>query len=170
MYPNKVYIALGTNLGNWKSNFNQALRLISKLGTIDKFGSIYLSKPYGFRNQNFFYNTAIELSTSLSPRFLQISLELIEKKMKKNKLIINGPRNIDLDIIFYNRKIINQKKLNIPHISCHKRDFVMLPIIEINHFVYHPVLKKTLIELVKLLDEKFVTKIMRHGVKSLTIY
>ena len=170
MYPNKVYIALGTNLGNWKNNFNQALKFISKLGTIDKIGSIYLSKPYGFDNQNYFYNTAIEFSTSLSPHFLQISLQLIEKKMKKNKKITNGPRNIDLDIIFYNRKIINQKKLNVPHISCHKRDFVMLPIIEINHFAYHPVLKKTLIELMKLLDEKFVIKIMRHGAKSLTIY
>ena len=88
MYPNKVYIALGTNLGNWKNNFNQALKFISKLGTIDKIGSIYLSKPYGFDNQNYFYNTAIEFSTSLSPHFLQISLQLIELAEMLHRMLI----------------------------------------------------------------------------------
>ena len=77
MYPNKVYIALGTNLGNWKNNFNQAFKFISKLGTIDKIGSIYLSKPYGFDNQNYFYNTAIELETNLEPRRLFNELQMI---------------------------------------------------------------------------------------------
>ena len=61
---NKVYIALGTNIGNWKNNFNQSFILINKLGFIKKFSSFYLSNPYGYEDQNYFYNTAIELETN----------------------------------------------------------------------------------------------------------
>ena len=65
MSLNKVFIALGTNIGNWKNNFNQSFIQINKIGHITNFGSVYLSNPYGFKDQNFFYNTAIELNNNI---------------------------------------------------------------------------------------------------------
>ena len=100
MSLNKVYIALGTNVGNWKNNFNQAVQLISKKGLITQFASVYLSHPYGYEKQNYFYNSALELETNLSPYDLFDELVIIEKKLQKNKFFKNGPRKIDLHIIF----------------------------------------------------------------------
>ena len=67
MSLNKVYIAIGANIGNWKNNFNHAVKLISKKSIIKKIASIYLSHPYGYQDQNYFFNSVIELETPLSP-------------------------------------------------------------------------------------------------------
>ena len=83
MSHNRIYIALGTNVGNWKNNFSQAIRQISNLGIIMKSSSIYLSKPSGYKNQEYFYNSALELKTFLSPMRLFMALQLIEKKNEK---------------------------------------------------------------------------------------
>ena len=108
MLKNKVYIALGTNVGNWKNNFNRSFVELNKIGLITNFSSIYISKPFGYKDQNYFYNTAIELSTNIDPYKLIYKLIIIEKILKKSKTIHNGPRRIDLDIIFFN-KIVLQK-------------------------------------------------------------
>ena len=65
MSLNKVFIALGTNIGNWKNNLNQSFIQLNKIGHITNSGSVYLSNPYGFKDQDYFYNTAIELTTTL---------------------------------------------------------------------------------------------------------
>ena len=158
MSQNKVYIALGTNIGNWENNFHQALFQINKFSIITNFSSIYFSKPYGFKNQKNFCNMAIELETNLSPFDLLKSIKLIEKMMKKNKKIINGPRRIDLDIIFYNRIILNKNSLIIPHPQAHIRDFVLYPISDMNSFFIHPVIKKTIKEVISNLEYKYIFK------------
>ena len=170
MSHNKTYIALGTNVGNWKNNFNQAISLILREGNILNFSSVYISKPYGYEKQSFFYNSVIELQTRLSPFLLSDKLKIIEKKLQKNKLFKNGPRRIDLDIIFYNRLIISSKKLIIPHYAAHKRDFVLLPIIEITDFYRHPLNKETLKTIYKNLDDKYVFKIKKRHKGSLKFY
>ena len=106
---------------------------MNKIGHITNFGSVYLSNPYGFKDQNFFYNTAIELTTTLGAVKLMEELKKIEKKVHKNKLFTNGPRRIDLDIIFYNQDIINltSPNLTIPHPHALTRDFVLIPAVEI---------------------------------------
>ena len=101
MYPTNVIIALGTNLGKFKINFQNALGEIAKFSKITTIGNIYISKPYGFKNQNNFHNTAIEILTNHQPLQLLKKIESIENKLMKNKKIINGPRTIDLDIIFF---------------------------------------------------------------------
>ena len=70
MYHNKVIIALGSNIGNWKNNFNRSFVELNKIGFISDFGSIYLSRPYGFENQKFFYNTAIKLKLNFSQHLM----------------------------------------------------------------------------------------------------
>ena len=170
MSLNKVYIALGTNVGNWKNNFNQAVRLISKKVLNTQFASVYLSHPYGYEKQNYFYNSALELETSLSPYGLFDELMIIEKKLQKNKLFVNGPRKIDLDIIFFNKLILTSNKLTIPHCAAHLRDFVLLPIIEMNPFYMHPLQKETISTIDKKLKDRYVFKIKRRRKESLVIY
>lgn len=170
MSHNRVYIALGTNVGNWKNNFNQAIRQISNLGIIMKNSSVYLSRPSGYINQEYFYNSALELKTFLSPMHLFMALQLIEKKMKRNKKILQGPRNIDLDIIFFNQIQFNSRFLKIPHYAAHKRDFVLMPLKEINPMLFHPIYKKTVSELYKTIKDKFIFKVKRHKINSLIIY
>jgi len=167
---NKVFIALGTNIGNWKNNFNQSFVQINKIGHISNFGSVYLSNPYGFKEQNYFYNTAIELTTSLGVMKLMEELKIIEKKIHKNKLFANGPRRIDLDIIFYNKIIINNKSVSIPHPQAHLRDFVLYPIYDMNPFFTHPLEKKTIKELIKTLEENYIFKKINRQKDSVLIY
>jgi len=166
----KAYIALGSNVGNWKNNFNQAVQLISKKGVITQFASAYLSWPYGYEQQHYFYNSVLELDTNLSPFGLLEELQIIEKKLQKNKLFENGPRKIDLDIIFFNKLILNSKKLIIPHHAVHLRDFVLLPLMEINPFYMHPLKKETISAIYKKLKDKYVFKIKRRRKESLIVY
>ena len=170
MLLNKAFIALGTNIGNWKNNFNQSFIQINKIGHITNFGSVYLSNPYGFQNQNFFYNTAIELTTTLGAIELMRELKIVEKKIHKKKLFTNGPRRIDLDIIFYNKMIINNKSVTIPHPQAHLRDFVLRPIYDMNPFFTHPLEKKTIKELIKTLEENYIFKKINRQKDSVLIY
>ena len=170
MSLNKAFIALGTNIGNWKNNFNQSFIQINKIGHITSFGSVYLSNPSGFKDQNFFYNTAIELTTTLGAVKLMEELKIIEKKIHKNKFFANGPRRIDLDIIFYNKMIINNKSVSIPHPRAHLRDFVLFPIYDMNPFFTHPLEKKTIKELINNLEENYIFKKVNRQKDSVLIY
>lgn len=170
MYQNKVILALGTNIGNWKSNFNNCLIELSKIGLLEAIGNIYLSKPYGFNKQNNFYNTCVKIRTKFSPIQLFKKLELIEKKLFKKKLIKNGPRKIDIDIIFYNSIKFKTKKLTIPHKNLIFRDFVLLPLCDIDKFQIHPIEKKSIKKLNKECVERYVYKKIIQSKGSFVIY
>jgi len=167
---NKIFIALGTNIGNWKNNFNQSFIQLNKIGHITNFGSVYLSKPYGFKDQNFFYNTAIELTTTLSIMKLMEGIKIIEKRIQKNKLFTNGPRRIDLDVIFFNKMMIEKKSVSIPHPRAHLRDFVLYPIYDMDPFFIHPTEKKTIKELINNLKENYIFKKINRQKDSVLIY
>ena len=170
VYQNKAYISIGTNVGNWKNNFNQSFVELNKLGFINNFASIYLSKPYGYKNQNFFYNTAIELITNIRPHELIKKLQLIEKRLKKQKSIVNGPRRIDLDIIYYNKIILKHSSIIIPHPRAHLRDFVLYPICEIIPFYTHPIIKRTTKELINQLNENYIFKKIKKQKENVLIF
>ena len=155
MYQTKVFIALGSNIGDKIFNINQSIYEIKKYGQVVNYGDIYVSKPYGFKNQQNFFNTAILFFTNLQPIELMKKLSLIETKLKKNKKIENGPRKIDLDIIFYGKQNISNKKLIIPHPRAHLRDFVLRPIADIDSNFIHPTKKISIRNLISQLDENF---------------
>ena len=162
MYPINYYIALGTNIGNYKNNFSRAVFELRKIGIIVKQANIYQSKPYGYLKQNYFYNSMVQVRSVILPMRFMKELQLIEKKLQKNKKIKNGPRKIDLDIIFCDQKIINKKNLCIPHPGVSKRDFVLLPLKDIAPFFRHPVNKKTIKYLLTDLKEHYVIKKLRY--------
>ena len=144
MFQNKVFLALGSNIGNWKKNFNYSLIELSKISNIIAIGDIYVTKPYGFKKQDDFYNTALEIETKDTPFQLINKIKLIEKKLHKNKIFKNGPRRIDIDIIFYDSLKIFYNNLIIPHPRVKDRDFVLFPLYDINPFLFHPTLRKSI--------------------------
>ena len=158
MYPISVIIALGSNIGNYKINFHNAIELISKFGQIKSVGNIYVSKPYGLKEQNNFFNTAIEILTTCQPLELMSKLQSVEKKLIKNKKIPNGPRKIDLDIIFFGSKVVKNSQIQIPHPRAMDRDFVLKPISDFKPFYRHPLSKLTLKEGFESLGSRYIIK------------
>ena len=156
MYPTNYYIALGTNVGNYINNFSNAILELKKIGKVVKMANIYKSKPYGYLKQNFFYNTMVHLKSEILPIDLINKIQLIERKLKKNKRIINGPRRIDLDIIFWDHKIIKIQELSIPHPRASERDFVLLPMQDIVQNFRDPVSKLTIKELILRLKNHYI--------------
>ena len=158
MYPISVIIALGSNIGNFKINFQNAIESVSKFGQIKSVGQIYVSKPYGLKEQNNFYNTAIEVLTSYQPMELMKNLQSIEKKLIKNKKIPNGPRKIDLDIIFFGSKIVKNSQIKIPHPRSMDRDFVLKPVCDFKPFYRHPLSKISLKEVLESISSRYIVK------------
>ena len=156
MYPTNYYIALGTNVGNYINNFSNAILELKKIGQVVKMANIYKSKPYGYLKQNFFYNTMVHLKSEILPIELINKIQLIERKLKKNKRLINGPRRIDLDIIFWDHKIIKTQELSIPHPRASERDFVLLPMQDIVQNFRDPVSKLTIKELILRLKNHYI--------------
>lgn len=146
---NRVYIALGTNIGNREKNLQTALLELGKNCEIIKKSSIYETKPVGFKDQDDFLNMVIEAETELQPTELIINLQEIEHRMGRVKEILDGPRIIDLDILFYERQLIDTPNLKIPHPRLHKRNFVLKPLMEIAADFIHPKLKKSIQQLYK---------------------
>ena len=158
----KAYIGIGSNLGNRLLNIQKSVNLLKKHARIIKKSPIYSTEPVGFRNQGWFLNCVIKISTDLAPMKLLVLLKGIEKKLKRKKAIRNGPRTIDLDILFYDDKIIKSSSLTIPHPRMHKRLFVLEPLSKISHGLLHP-LKKTAREIKEKLKSKDKVKLFRKN-------
>ncbi|PMQ01745.1 MAG: 2-amino-4-hydroxy-6-hydroxymethyldihydropteridine diphosphokinase [Dictyoglomus sp. NZ13-RE01] len=143
-----AFIALGSNLGDREKNIKIALEKIQNAGVkILKISRIIETEPYGYLDQGKFLNAVCMVETNLSPRELLELLLGIEKEMGRVRKIKWGPRNIDLDIIFYEDYIINEEDLIIPHPDAHNRAFVIDPLCEIAPDFVHPVIKKKIREI-----------------------
>ena len=129
---NKIYLSLGTNLGDKKDNIEHALQLLTAKVKILKISSYYETEPVGFKDQPWFLNIVIEGETNLLPSELLIFTQSIEHEMKRIKTIINGPRIIDVDILLYEDEKIETENLVIPHPRMKERAFVMVPLSEIS--------------------------------------
>ena len=131
MKANSVFIGLGTNLGNRHQNLKKALIKLKTFIKIQHKSSVYESKPVGYKNQPDFFNMVIEGQTKLSPRKLLVQLKKTEKTLGRKKTFKNGPRIIDLDILFYEHTILKRRDLIIPHPEIQNRAFVLIPLTEI---------------------------------------
>ena len=128
---NKVFLALGSNLGRRGKNLTTARKEIKKFATILKKSKVHETKPEGYLEQGKFLNQVIEIETQLEPLQLLITLHEIEHKMGRTREIKNGPRTIDLDILTFNKQTIDQQNLKIPHPRMFERKFVSEPLSEI---------------------------------------
>ena len=140
----RVHIALGSNIENRERNLELATKEISNFSKIIKKSNIYETEPVGYKEQGKFLNQAIEIETNVSPTELIIKLQEIEHKMGRTREIKNGPRTIDLDILFYENEIVETAALKIPHPRLHERTFVLEPLKDIAPEKKHPILGKTI--------------------------
>ena len=126
------YIGIGSNMGRRKANIHKALEFLKRQNIkIKKISRIIETEPVDGPRQAKFLNAAVKTETDLNPQRLLDILKDIEKKMGRKKTVKNGPRPIDLDILLYADKIIKSKRLTVPHPRMLKRDFVMVPLLEV---------------------------------------
>ena len=147
---NLVYLALGSNLGNKKTNLNKCIDLIKKEEIfIKKRSKFYSTKSWPNENFPNFINAIILVETKFSLIELFLKIKKIEKKLGRTRSKRNHPRVCDIDIIDYNGEIIHRKfgkyKLNIPHKRMHNRNFVLFPLYEIDKDWVHPKLNKNIV-------------------------
>jgi 2-amino-4-hydroxy-6-hydroxymethyldihydropteridine diphosphokinase len=139
----KAFIALGSNLGDRLNFLRGSVDLIDNdinCRVIEE-SSVYESKPFGIENQENFLNAVIEIITDYSVIELFNKLKKIEKTLGRHSSVRWGPREIDLDLLFFNQLIYSDENLNIPHRGIIERDFVLVPLKEIAPDFVHPELK-----------------------------
>ncbi len=150
-----AYIGIGSNLGDKIANCERA---ISEILTIDRHrliarSSLYHTKPIGYTDQDWFVNGVIKIETDLEPFALYRALKAIEQKLGRQKTFEGGPRVIDLDLLFFEDRKIETEELHVPHPRLHERQFVLFPLSEVDPTLIHPVMKKTVEELLREIKE-----------------
>ncbi len=145
---NTAYLLIGGNLGDRAAYLQLAVKHIEALcGKITSSSSIYETAAWGNTNQPAFYNQAIQLMTPMAPEDLLEQLLAIELEMGRVRSQKYGPRTIDLDILLIDDKVLDTPNLTIPHPQLQHRRFALLPLTEIAPSLHHPVLDKTVSEL-----------------------
>ncbi|MES2429706.1 MAG: 2-amino-4-hydroxy-6-hydroxymethyldihydropteridine diphosphokinase [Bacteroidota bacterium] len=156
---NKVYILLGSNMGDPEKKLLQAQKNIKKyIGKIIRLSSIYQTAAWGKTDQPDFLNQVIVVETKLSPQETIKTILSIEKEMGRIRTIKNAPRIIDIDILFYNKDLINHENLIVPHPEIQNRRFVLAPLNELSPNMKHPSLKKTIHYLLTICPDKLNVK------------
>jgi 2-amino-4-hydroxy-6-hydroxymethyldihydropteridine diphosphokinase len=155
---NKVFLGLGSNVGDKLESINNAINYFlwdSRFFEV-KVSSVYESKPYGEIEQNNFYNGAICFLTNLDvEQVFKITKEL-ENRIGRIKRQNWGPREIDIDILLFGDKVLNNEKLTIPHEDLLNRDFVIVPLLELDEEIVHPIENKKIKTFLSELEDKYI--------------
>jgi 2-amino-4-hydroxy-6-hydroxymethyldihydropteridine diphosphokinase len=147
-----VYLALGTNLGERHANLRAAIEALSPDVKVIAESKVYETPPWGYENQPAFLNMAVKCETNLEPESLLKRLKQFEVQLGREQSFRWGPRLIDIDVLFYDDLILESESLIIPHPRLHERAFVLVPLADIAPDFVHPVLKKTIKELLASMD------------------
>ena len=147
---NKAYLLIGGNIGDRNKNLKEAIDFIAReCGSVIKSSSIYETAAWGKTDQPDFLNQCLLIQTSLSAPDLMKQILKIEEKMGRKRKEKNDPRIIDIDILFYNESVLQTEFLTLPHPQLQNRRFVLVPMNEIAPKLVHPVLRKSIITLLK---------------------
>jgi 2-amino-4-hydroxy-6-hydroxymethyldihydropteridine diphosphokinase len=144
---NIAYISAGSNLGDRQTNLDYGAQALTKGGVVKKTSSYYETEPVGYHDQPWFLNQVFEVETLLTPRELLLLCQEIELDRGRARPFPNAPRTLDLDILLFDNRIIDEKDLIIPHPRLTERKFVLEPLVEIAPVIHHPISGKTMQEL-----------------------
>ena len=152
----KVFLGIGSNLGERETNLKEAVTAIGKnIGTILKCSSLYETEPWGFKSENQFLNIVVEAETKLTPSGVLGAILMIEAFLGRTRSEKQySSRVIDIDILLYEDIVIDEVSLKIPHPLMHERRFVLVPLCEIASELVHPVLKENIATLLNLCEDK----------------
>lgn len=154
-----AYLLTGGNIGDRIMNLEQACELIEKnTGTVLEKSNVYETAAWGVTEQDPFLNQVVLVSTTLPAEKLLDTLLYIEQQLGRKRIEKMGPRTIDIDILFYNSEIISSPHLTVPHPRIANRRFVLTPLNEIAPDFVHPVLKKTITELLEICPDQLEVK------------
>jgi 2-amino-4-hydroxy-6-hydroxymethyldihydropteridine diphosphokinase len=145
---NKLFLITGGNIGDRKKKLETAAALIcERIGTVVKSSKIYETEAWGITDQPAFYNQVLVVESNFSAKEVLSKILQIEEEMGRKRTIKNAARIIDIDILFFNKEIVNEQNLVIPHPQISNRRFVLLPLSELVPRMIHPVFKKSIRQL-----------------------
>lgn len=150
----EAYIGLGSNLGNSLANLEAAIALMRKFAVDVQPSPAYRTAPQGFRNQPAFYNAVCRISSRLTPFQLMQRMLEIEAVVGRYRTFRNAPRVLDMDILLYNRLVLNSPPLVLPHPRMANRLFVLRPLADIAPHIKHPVNGLTVSEMLRALPSR----------------
>jgi 2-amino-4-hydroxy-6-hydroxymethyldihydropteridine diphosphokinase len=142
-----VYLSLGSNMGDRQKNLRDAIARLESVGRVFKISSFYETEPVEFTRQAWFLNCAAAVETEQAPQEMMADLLEIEQDLGRRRTRRKGPRTIDIDIVLFGGIVLNSAALIVPHPAMQQRRFVLEPLAEIAPEARHPVLKKTVREL-----------------------
>src|SRR5882724_3091628 len=142
-----VYLSLGSNLGDRSANLRAAIERLGEAGAIRSVSGFYETEPVELRDQPWFLNCVVVLETRDTPRALLKKVLAIEREMGRLRMKDKGPRSIDIDLLLFGDRVVEERGLKIPHPAMHQRRFVLEPLAEIAPEALHPLLRKTAREL-----------------------
>lgn len=158
--PKQVYLSLGSNLGDRLANLRTALERMAAAGIeVRRVSSFYKTEPVGFASQAWFVNCVAEVRTRLMPLQLLKTLKSIERALGRRSGVPKGPRPIDIDILLYENAVVRSAALTIPHLRLGERRFVLVPLRELAPHVRHPVVNRTVLEMLQ--DTRDLSQVVR---------